>query len=154
MFMTVSDIDRIKTITAKYTHVFWRRVAAVLHQKDTVQNILKQARFSSKSTLTLSNLVTSISAAIVTTAVALATIVKSTVLKTTPLDVGGNPSLVSPDTSGGEVLTWTSQNDERTCDLCSSLDGMQWSSDDPDLLMPPDDSHSNCRCRLDTNISA
>jgi hypothetical protein len=142
MFLTVLDIEKIKTITQEFAQIFWRRVNAVMHQKDVVQNILKSARFSPRSSLTLANLVTSLAVKIVTKAIALATVAKVNALRSLPESRIKSGQAV-------EQLVWTTQMDERVCPLCQSLDGMQWASDDPGVLIPPDDSHDNCRCRLD-----
>ncbi len=143
MFLTVMDVEKIKTLTNEFTNIFWRRMFAVLHQKDTVQNILKQARFSHRSTLTLNNLVTSLATKIVTKAIAVATVAKVNALRSLP------ESRAIKSAQAVETLVWTTQHDELVCPLCSSLDNMEWQSDDPNILVPPDDAHNNCRCRLD-----
>src|SRR5205823_11839767 len=114
MFLTLTDIEKIKTLTNEFTHIFWRRIFAVLHQKDTVQNILKQARFSHRSTLTLTNLVTSLAIKIVTKAIALATITKVNALRSLPESRIRSAQIV-------ETLVWVTQHDEKVCPLCSSL---------------------------------
>lgn len=141
MFLTLTDIEKIKTLTDEFKNVFWRRIFAVLHQKDTVQNILKQARFSHKSTLTLANLVTSLATKIVTKAIAIATVVKVNALRSLPESRIKSAQAI-------ETMIWVTQNDELVCPLCQSLNYMQWQSDDPNMLIPPDDTHDNCRCRL------
>jgi SPP1 gp7 family putative phage head morphogenesis protein len=142
MFLTVLDIEKIKTLTAEFNHIFWRRVAAVLHQKDTVQNILKSARFSPRSSLTLNSLVTSLAVKIVTKSIALATVAKVNALRSLPESKIKSAQVI-------ETLVWITQRDERVCSLCQGLDGFRWNSDDPNILIPPDDAHDNCRCRLD-----
>lgn len=141
IFLTSSDIGQIKRISAEYTHVFWRRVSAVLHQKDTVQNILKNARFSSRSKLSLTNLISSLAVAIITKALASGTVVKVNALRTLPPSIKQAQAL--------DILVWRTAHDERVCPLCSSLDGMEWQSDDPNMLVPGDDTHDNCRCTID-----
>ncbi len=143
IFLTTSDIEKIKTLTNEYTQIFWRRMFAVLHQKDTVQNILKQARFSHRSTLTLNNLVTSLATKIVTKSIAWATVVKVNALRSLPTSRVKSAQAV-------EVITWATAQDDRVCQLCMSLEGMTWNSDDPNMLVPPDDTHDSCRCRLET----
>lgn len=141
MFITGTDITNIKKITAEYVEMFWRRVGAVLHQKDTVQNIIKSSRFSTRSKLSLTNLISSLAAKIITKSIASATIVKVNALRTVP------PSIKQAQEV--DILVWHTQHDEKVCPLCSSLDGMEWHSDDPNMLVPPDDTHDNCRCSLD-----
>lgn len=141
MFLTSSDIGQIKRISAEYIQVFWRRVASVLHQKDTIQNILKNARFSPRSKLSLTNLISSLATAIITKSIASATIVKVNSMRTLPPSIRQSQAL--------DTLVWHTAHDELVCPLCSSLDGMEWQSDDSNMLVPPDDSHPNCRCTLD-----
>jgi len=142
MFLTLTDIEKIKTLTNEFTNIFWRRMFAVLHQKDTVQNILKQARFTHRSTLTLANLVTSLATKIVTKSIAVATIVKVNALRLLPTSRVKSAQAV-------DVIAWATAQDDRVCQLCMSLEGMTWNSDDPNMLVPPDDTHDNCRCRLE-----
>lgn len=47
------------------------------------------------------------------------------------------------------VMEWVTASDDKVCDaMCGPLDGQQWEIDDPTIPMPPDDTHPNCRCRL------
>lgn len=46
------------------------------------------------------------------------------------------------------VVTWMTATDEKVCPICRPIHGKQWHVGDPTLLIPPDDSHINCRCRL------
>jgi hypothetical protein len=47
------------------------------------------------------------------------------------------------------VMEWVTAMDDRVCDsICLPLDGQQWEQDDPTIPTPPDDTHVNCRCRL------
>jgi len=149
MFLTLTDIEKIKTLTKEFEGIFWRRMFAVLHQKDVVQNILKQARFTHRSTLTLANLVTSLATKIVTKSIAVATIIKVNALRSLPASRAKIKSAQAVET-----LTWRTMEDSLVCVLCASLEGMQWNSDDPNMLMPGDeDTHLNCRCYLEVSGS-
>lgn len=47
------------------------------------------------------------------------------------------------------VMQWVTAMDDRVCfKFCQPLDGKQWELDDPTMPTPPDDTHPNCRCRL------
>ena len=138
MFLTETDIKIIKSLTAEFNHMFWIRVSKVLHQKDTIQT--KNARFSPRSKLSLSNLIGSLAVKIVTKSVASGTISKINQL-----------SIIHDSIKQAQfvdVFVWHTMNDERVCPLCAGLDGMEWTYNDPNMLVPPDDSHSNCRCAL------
>ena len=46
-------------------------------------------------------------------------------------------------------VRWVARRDEKTCPICSSLDGQTWNLDELDshgFMQPP--IHPNCRCRL------
>jgi SPP1 gp7 family putative phage head morphogenesis protein len=169
MFITSTDVDQIKALTAEFSEIFWRRVAVVLHQKDTMLQH-RSARFSPRSSLTLASLVTSLATKLVTKTIALATIAKVNALKAsaTPSATGSqqdsnkiahasnnnnklNKSAAADgtDPSTVETLQWVTQHDERVCPFCTDLDGTIWTSDDPSIVIPGTDSHENCRCRLD-----
>lgn len=51
---------------------------------------------------------------------------------------------LSPDTQ----VIWITALDDRVCPICRPLHGRVWSVSDPDLIVPVDDTHPNCRCRL------
>ena len=34
------------------------------------------------------------------------------------------------------------------CNICDDLDGLEWDILDADLVIPPYDTHPNCRCYL------
>lgn len=78
-YITTPDIATIKALTAEFEQIFWRRVAAVLHQKDIIGSILS-ARFSTKSKLSLTNIVSGFVVRLVTKAIALGTLAKSKAL--------------------------------------------------------------------------
>lgn len=149
MFLTETDIKNIKGLTGDFNHTFWRRVSAVLHQKDTIQT--KNARFSPRSKLSLSNLISSLAVKIVTKSIASGTVSKINQLSKIPNDIKLEADTKSANIMSAQfvdVFVWHTMNDERVCPLCSSLDGMEWSYNDPNMLVPPDDSHDNCRCSL------
>lgn len=54
------------------------------------------------------------------------------------------------------VMQWITAMDDKVCEeYCRPLDGKQWELDDPNIPTAPDDTHPNCRCRLElVQISA
>lgn len=140
-YVNSPDIGKIKTLTAEFTDIFWRRVASILHQKDVIHSILS-ARFSPKSSLTLGNIVNGFVVRLVTKALALGTLAKINALPTESLTK-------SAAIDGQQMMQWHTQEDEKVCPFCAELDGQQWASDDPQIPTPGTDTHDNCRCTLD-----
>lgn len=187
MYLTTPDIAKVKALTAEFTEIFWRRVAAILHKKDVIHSILS-ARFSFRSPLTWTNLVTSFVARLVTKGIAQGTLTKVRTLDkpaaggtrgrrplgifsfrsaaddsqtesddntdppapldTTATDPGQDDRVDSSGTAV-TVMQWLTQEDNKVCPICQELEGQQWASDDPQMPQPPDDTHENCRCRLE-----
>lgn len=48
-----------------------------------------------------------------------------------------------------QIVRWTAQMDERTCEICRGLDGTEFDATDPSLPHPPEESHYSCRCYLE-----
>lgn len=48
----------------------------------------------------------------------------------------------------GDKVVWATEKDEKVCDICSVLEGTEWDIDDPSIMIPRQDSHPHCRCRL------
>ena len=48
----------------------------------------------------------------------------------------------------GDKYVWASELDDRVCSTCSALEGQEWDIDDPSVLIPRQDSHFGCRCRI------
>ena len=47
-------------------------------------------------------------------------------------------------------VRFTTQHDSKVDDeICRNLEGMEWDIDAPDIIVPPDDTHPNCRCTLE-----
>lgn len=52
-------------------------------------------------------------------------------------------------------LVWVTEMDALVCPICEALKGQQWELDDPTALTPVEDTHPNCRCRVELqNITA
>lgn len=46
-------------------------------------------------------------------------------------------------------VRFTTQHDARVDPtICAPLDGTEWDADDPDIVVPPTDTHRFCRCHL------
>jgi len=46
-------------------------------------------------------------------------------------------------------VRFTTQHDAKVDqEICAPLDGQEWDANDPDIVVPPDDTHRFCRCHL------
>lgn len=59
--------------------------------------------------------------------------------------------LAPPELQTGLWFVWRTMGDALVCPICDALDGMEWDFEDPgsDPLTPVEDTHPNCRCRVD-----
>jgi hypothetical protein len=56
----------------------------------------------------------------------------------------------STDNQLHSLMVWVTENDALVCTLyCEPLEGKTWEIDDPDIPEPVNDTHPNCRCRLE-----
>lgn len=47
------------------------------------------------------------------------------------------------------MMVWKTEEDSLVCPICQPLEGQTWELDDPSMLTPVEDTHPNCRCRLE-----
>lgn len=67
--------------------------------------------------------------------------------ETYPFDTGDDDGIPQSADQGDRVI-WATEKDDKVCDICSSLEGTEWDIDDPSIVIPRQDSHPHCRCRL------
>ena len=53
------------------------------------------------------------------------------------------------DAIGADKFIWRTAEDFNVCQICNDLDGSEYQIGDPDVPSIPEDSHWNCRCRLE-----
>lgn len=47
-----------------------------------------------------------------------------------------------------DYVTYVTDMDDKVCDICQSYSGATYAVDDPNKVVPVDDTHPNCRCLL------
>ena len=63
-------------------------------------------------------------------------------------DVTAQP-LIDPVVPAVVMMVWKTEEDGLVCPICEPLEGQTWELDDPSMLTPVEDTHPNCRCRLE-----
>lgn len=48
-----------------------------------------------------------------------------------------------------DLFIWRTEQDALVCPICQPLEGQTWELDDPDIPTPIEDTHPNCRCRIE-----
>jgi SPP1 gp7 family putative phage head morphogenesis protein len=140
-FPTIIDLQNMRMITDDYYPRIWLRLSQIMHRNDT---LLQKYDFVPRSELSTNYAVTSIAISLITRAIARGTVSELEQLQSATKSIRVKQAAVV-----GDVLVWTTQQDELVCPECSELDGQQWAMDDPELEEPPDSTHDNCRCYLD-----
>lgn len=52
------------------------------------------------------------------------------------------------DNKSIDYVTYVTDMDDKVCDICQSYSGTTYAVDDPNKVVPVDDTHPNCRCLL------
>lgn len=48
-----------------------------------------------------------------------------------------------------DLFIWKTEEDDLVCPICEALMDRTWEIDDPDIPNPIEDTHPNCRCRIE-----
>src|SRR6185436_10258750 len=142
-FPTAIDLQNMRMITDDYYPRIWLRLNLILHRNDV---LLQKYDFVPRSELSTNYAVTTIAISLITRAISRGTVSELEQLQTATKRIRVKTKQAAIE---GDVLVWTTQQDELVCPTCEELDGQQWAMDDPGLQEPPDDAHDNCRCYLD-----
>ena len=126
-----TDLGIIKDQTNTAVNSFWGRIEED-SRRAREQEVQKERQMKDRET---ESLLGTVSGVAIWSSLALSTISKTKQL------------------GAKNKVMWVTQNDERTCRQCASLDGMTWDEGDPQIPIPgklgPDGTHPNCRCYID-----
>jgi len=165
LFISKTDINDITQLSNKLTSQFWDAAFRLKNRESTVdpetgeskKNFSKQAALTAIASMTVYNAFNT-SAISKTNQVTKVSIPPSQPPTTTVSDnrqfniefeipyqvvqlKGGVPVK-------GRVRFTTRHDADVDPKICDPLDGMEWEVDDPDIVIPIEDTHPHCRCRL------
>lgn len=148
LFISVTDISNIQTLTNNMSDQFWT-TAARLHSREADINIVN-GEIVQKPELNETAALTGLAALVAFNAF------NNAVKSKTPI---ATESASIDLQIGFEIrpltgrVTFTTRHDSKVDpQICDPLDGMTWNADDPDIVVPPQDTHPHCRCVLVPSI--
>ena len=144
VYLSGTDIEKIKTETQRISDIFWRNAFDYINAKD-LENKTKNMPVGFGGFFdTLTNVVKSIVEAASFGTVSKATTTKlQQIPKTDAIDPITNIATVKK-----RILVFVTKKDEKVCPICVRYEGVEYEEDDPFIVRPIDDTHPNCRCRL------
>ena len=146
-FITTKDLENIKQAVTKFTQAFWKRISDAIHKSEftIIPTTIKIAQVGDPTVEDPFGLSEDAPAESdpETDSTFLATLIATTTLALSTL-----AKLDQLPSEEKRKLVWVAEQDDRTCQICLGLNGQEWDEGDPDIPMPVQDSHINCRCRL------
>jgi hypothetical protein len=137
-----TDLDNITGATDKYANQFWKTTEAIITKQSneffTVPQVVQPSE--SKTGVDFDRVLNTISTTAAFASFNLA--IRSKQSRIPPPDGEGGDG-------GIKQVEFVTMHDSKVDpDICQPLDGRIWDADDPDIRVPPDDTHPNCRCVL------
>ena len=164
LFISTTDLNNIQALTSRLSNDFWDTARRLQDRESAVTPEGKP-----KPSLDHIAALSAIAAGVAFSAFNNAVLSKSSQVTSIPPPVP--PPGLSPDPfaldevdQGLDITTdftierigrvrFVTQNDAKVDpDICAPLHGMEWFVDDPSIITPPDDTHPNCRCTLESVI--
>jgi hypothetical protein len=153
LFTSVTDVTNIQAITNDMANQFWTTTSKLVQRENEFvlagDALVPKPSFDAKAAM--------IGLAALFTFEAFNKAVKSKL--PTAIDVATPP--VRPLGGALELdvgfsifplkgrVRFTTQHDTKVDqEICAPLDGQEWDANDPDIVVPPDDTHRFCRCHL------
>jgi len=149
VFLSTANVQTISKMTDETYDFFWRQVSTHIKNHETqkaqdalgfILNPIKQINLETSVKLVFNALSTAV--------LAIATVQKYKELKSNITEnfLRDNPAALTqrqPD-----KVVFVTENDSKVCSICGPIDGAEWHIDDPLIIVPKQDTHPNCRCRL------
>jgi hypothetical protein len=144
IFISGTDLNNIQTLTNNLANQFWISTAR-LHTRESDINIengiiVPLPKYSETAAMT------ALAAAVAFNAFNQAIKSKTpiaTEVASIDFEVGFT---IQPLTSR---VRFTTQHDAKVDrEICEPLDGQEWDANDPNIVVPPEDTHPYCRCHL------
>jgi hypothetical protein len=144
LFISGTDLNNISQLTNDLSDQFWG-TASRLHARESSINI-ENGEVVPVKPFDVAAAITGVAAAVAfgsfNTAIQSKTPI-ATEAASIDLELG---ITIQPLT--GRVRFTTQQDSKVDAQICDPLDGTEWDANDPDIVVPPQDTHPNCRCQL------
>ena len=165
LFTSVTDINNIAAIAADMSNQFWITVGKLIQREN--EFLVEDDQLVKKKSFDTTAALTGIAALSVFSAF------NNAVKSKLPVAIANAPTPPPPPPpSKAEAppedftiefdvpfeikelglegrLRFTTQHDALVDkEICAPLDGREWDATDPDIVVPPDDTHRYCRCHL------
>jgi len=150
VFLSTANVQTISRLTDNTFDFFWRQVSQ--HVRNYESQKAQEQIGLVLNPLRLLNIPTS--AALVFNALSTAVLAIATIQKAKELrELRAPEQYIRTDESplaraSPDKVVFVTENDEKVCPICEPIDGAEWYIDDPLIIVPKNDTHPNCRCRL------
>ncbi len=167
LFTSVTDINNIAAISNDMANQFWITTGKLVAREN--EFILDEGELVKKRSFDTTAALTGIGAAVVITSFNRSVQSKLPIaLANAPAPPPRPPSKVQPPEDNREFniefdvpfeirelsglqgrVRFTTKHDAKVDpQICEPLDGREWDATDPDIVIPIDDTHKYCRCKL------
>jgi hypothetical protein len=144
LFISATDLNNIQQLTNDLSDQFWG-TASRLHTRESDINI-ENGEVIPLRPFDVAAALTGIAAAVAFGSF------NSAIQSKTP--IATEAASIDPDLGftiqplSGRVRFTTQHDAKVDPEICAPLDGQEWDADDPDIVVPPEDTHRFCRCHL------
>ena len=148
-FITQTDLTNIKKQVGIATDAFWKRISNAVHKQEfTIIPTTIKIKVAQVGDPTVEDPFGLSEDAPAESDPETDSTFLATLIATTTLALSTLAKLDQLPSEEKRKLVWVAEQDDRTCQICLGLNGQEWDEGDPDIPMPVQDSHINCRCRL------
>ena len=156
LFVSVTDINNIQAITNDMANQFWTTTGKLVAREN--EFVVEQDELKPKPSFDAKAALIGLGALFVFSAF------NNGVKNKLPTAITNTESAISHNQDESPTLDidinfdihelkgrvrFTTQHDAKVDqEICQPLDGTEWDAGDPDIVVPPDDTHRFCRCHL------
>lgn len=155
LFTSVTDINNIAAITNDMSNQFWTTAGKLVRRES--EFLLEDGELKKKKSFDTTAALTGIAALSIFSAFnhAVKSKLPVAIINTPPSLAASAPDFDLEFDVPFEIrelrgrIRFTTQHDAKVDqEICAPLDGREWDANDPDIVLPPDDTHRFCRCHL------
>jgi hypothetical protein len=147
LLITIPDATNILSITNDYANQFWTTTAKLVQREN--ESILEEGELVPKPSFDAKAAMIGLAALFTFGAF------NQAVKSKTPAALSAAPAQSLELDIGFEIkelkgrVRFTTQHDAKVDqEICAPLDGREWDAGDPEIVVPPDQTHRFCRCHL------